>query len=52
MVFLDFEKPLESLYEQLDKIKQVAEQGDVDVSATIQEIENKIKAKKKKSTPI
>ena len=47
MVFLDFEKPLESLYEQLDKIKQVAEQGDVDVSATIQEIENKIKAKKK-----
>lgn len=43
MVFLDFEKPLESLYEQLDKIKQVGELGDIDVSDKIQELENKIK---------
>ena len=33
MVFLDFEKPLEKLYEQLEKIKQVEEEGAVDMSA-------------------
>ncbi len=43
MVFLDFEKPLESLFEQLEKIKQVGEQGDIDVSSNIQELEGKIK---------
>lgn len=43
MVFLDFEKPLESLYEQLDKIKQVGEQGDIDVTKNITELEDKIK---------
>jgi acetyl-CoA carboxylase carboxyl transferase subunit alpha len=47
MVFLDFEKPLESLFEQLDKIKQVGEQGDLDVKPMISELENKIKAKRK-----
>ncbi len=43
MVFLDFEKPLEILYEQLDKIKQVGELGGIDVSDKINELENKIK---------
>ncbi len=43
MVFLDFEKPLESLFEQLEKIKQVGELGDIDVSDKINELENKIK---------
>ena len=47
MVFLDFEKPLENLFEQLEKIKQVGEEGDVDVSEMMAEIEQKIKAKKK-----
>ena len=47
MVFLDFEKPLESLYEQLDKIKQVGEAGDIDVSDKIKELENKIKTQRK-----
>jgi acetyl-CoA carboxylase carboxyl transferase subunit alpha len=42
MVFLDFEKPLETLFEQLEKIKQVGEQGDLDVSPMIRELENKI----------
>lgn len=46
MVFLDFEKPLESLYEQLEKIRQVGEKGDVDVSPMIQELEKKINAKR------
>lgn len=47
MVFLDFEKPLESLFEQLEKIKQVGEEGDLDVSPMIEELENKINAKRK-----
>lgn len=42
MVFLDFEKPLESLYEQLEKIKQVGEKGDIDVSPMVSELETKI----------
>lgn len=47
MVFLDFEKPLESLYEQLEKIKQVEESAEVDVSTAIQDLESKIKKKRK-----
>ena len=40
--FLDFEKPIEELYEQLEKVKQVGEKSDVDVTSTIYEIEQKI----------
>jgi len=47
MVFLDFEKPLESLFEQLEKIKQVGEEGDLDVSKMIEELEEKISNKRK-----
>lgn len=47
MVFLDFEQPLESLYEQLDKIKQVGEEGDLDVGEMVKELETKIKNKRK-----
>jgi len=47
MVFLEFEKPLESLYEQLEKIKEVGAQGVVDVSDTIIDLENKIKLQRK-----
>jgi acetyl-CoA carboxylase carboxyl transferase subunit alpha len=47
MVFLDFEKPIERLYEQLDKLKQVGEGGDVDVTETMKELEIKIKNTKK-----
>ncbi|RMG80908.1 MAG: acetyl-CoA carboxylase carboxyltransferase subunit alpha [Bacteroidetes bacterium] len=42
MIFLDFEKPLESLYEQLEKIKQVGEKGDLDVTPMVKELEKKI----------
>ncbi|MBX2817391.1 MAG: acetyl-CoA carboxylase carboxyltransferase subunit alpha [Saprospiraceae bacterium] len=45
MVFLEFEKPLETLYEQLDKIKQVGSEGDLNVKPMIKELESKIKAK-------
>ena len=42
MVFLEFEKPLESLYEQLEKIQQVGSEGDLDVSEMVSELELKI----------
>jgi acetyl-CoA carboxylase carboxyl transferase subunit alpha len=47
MIFLEFEKPLESLYEQLEKIHQVGEEGDLDVAPMIKELELKIKNKRK-----
>ncbi len=47
MVFLEFEKPLESLYEQLEKIKQVGEEGIIDVTGNVAELEAKIKHKRK-----
>ncbi len=47
MVFLECEKPLESLYEQLDNLKEVGEKGDIDVSDKIKELENKIKSERK-----
>lgn len=47
MVFLDFEQPLEKLYEQLEKIQQVGEEGVVDVSDMIKELETKIKNQRK-----
>jgi len=47
MVFLEFEKPLESLYEQLEKIQQVGSEGDLDVSEMVSELELKIKNKRK-----
>lgn len=47
MNFLDFEKPVEELIEQLDKLKQVSEKSKVDTSASIKELEDKIKATRK-----
>jgi acetyl-CoA carboxylase carboxyl transferase subunit alpha len=47
MVFLDFERPLEKLYQQLEKIQEIEAQGDVDVSAAIKELEKKIKSQRK-----
>ncbi len=47
MVFLEFERPLEKLYEQLDKIQQIAEEGDIDVTSQLKELELKIKSKTK-----
>ncbi|NND08260.1 MAG: acetyl-CoA carboxylase carboxyltransferase subunit alpha [Saprospiraceae bacterium] len=47
MVFLEFEKPLESLYEQLEKITQVGQEGDLDVDPMVKELETKIRKKRK-----
>lgn len=42
MQFLDFEKPIADLYEQLEKLKENGEKSGVDVSATVKEYEQKI----------
>ncbi|MBK8622927.1 MAG: acetyl-CoA carboxylase carboxyltransferase subunit alpha [Saprospiraceae bacterium] len=47
MVFLDFEKPIETLYEQLEKLKEVSQEGVIDVSDNIKELEKKIQQTKK-----
>ncbi|MCE3278272.1 MAG: acetyl-CoA carboxylase, carboxyl transferase, alpha subunit [Bacteroidetes bacterium] len=43
MNYLDFEKPIEELVEQLEKVQQVAEKSGVDVSKTIEDIEEKVR---------
>ncbi len=47
MIFLEFEKPLENLYEQLEKMKEVSEAGEIDLSDKIKELESKIKTTQK-----
>jgi acetyl-CoA carboxylase carboxyl transferase subunit alpha len=42
MNFLEFEKPVEELYKQIDKTKEIAEKTNVDMTSTITELENKI----------
>ena len=46
MSHLDFEKPLDELKEQLDKAKQIADKGKVNVTELIAEIEKKIENKR------
>ncbi len=46
MTFMDFEKPLEALYEQLEKLREVGEKGEVDVTEMIHELESKIQQKR------
>lgn len=47
MVFLEFEKPLEVLYDQLEKVNQIGEQSGIDVTEMVKELEDKIKNKRK-----
>lgn len=47
MTFLEFEKPIAELTEELEKLKQVAEKSKVDVSSSLLELEEKIKEKRK-----
>lgn len=47
MVFLEFEEPIENLYNQLEKIQQVAEESEIDVQDKISEIKAKIRNKRK-----
>ncbi len=47
MVYLEFEKPLEKLHSQLDKLQEIVEDGEIDMSDKIKELEQKIKKKQK-----
>jgi len=47
MTFMDFEKPLEALYEQLEKLKEVGDTGELDVSDMVKELETRIQQKRK-----
>lgn len=47
MVYLDFEQPIAELNEQLEKIKEVQDKGDVDVTKSIKDIEKQIALKTK-----
>mgnify|MGYP001615284098 CR=1 FL=1 len=46
MNFLDFEKPIEELVVHAEKLKQTTEKSKVDLSKSIEEIEQKIKEKR------
>lgn len=46
MIFMEFEKPLELLYNQLEQIKKIAEEGSIDMSEQIKELESRIQSKK------
>ena len=41
--FLEFEKPVQNIIEQIEKLKEVAAQGEVDVSATLKDLEKKLR---------
>lgn len=48
MIFLDFEKPLEKYYDQLEKLQQVDDEGIMDMTEAIKELNKKIKIERKK----
>ena len=48
MDYLDFEKPIQELEEQVVKARQIAEESNVDMTKTIKELERQIKATRKK----
>ncbi|HVA99277.1 MAG TPA: acetyl-CoA carboxylase carboxyl transferase subunit alpha, partial [Bacteroidia bacterium] len=48
MTFLEFEKPIAELIEQLDDVKKIKEKSKVDVSKTEKELETKITNARKK----
>ncbi len=47
MVYLDFEEPIKDLEEQLQKMKEIGEKGDVDVSDTVTQLTKKAEQLKK-----
>lgn len=48
MIYLDFEKPVEDLEKELQKLKEVAAKSKVDVGPSIKQLEDKILETKKK----
>ncbi len=47
VTLLDFEKPLEELHDQLEKARQIAEKGKVNVDDVIKDLESKIERTRK-----
>ncbi|CAN5570698.1 acetyl-CoA carboxylase carboxyltransferase subunit alpha [soil metagenome] len=47
MTFLDFEKPIAELLDQIEKAKQIAEKSKIDISATIRELHQKVQETRK-----
>ncbi len=47
MTFLDFEKPIQELWDQLDKAQQTHDKGKVDMSITIKDLTSKIQDTRK-----
>jgi acetyl-CoA carboxylase carboxyl transferase subunit alpha len=43
MIYLDFEKPIEELQEQIKKTRQIGEKGAVDMTSAVTELESKLK---------
>ncbi len=48
--FLDFEKPIKDLYDQIDQINLTAEKNKIDLSDSVRQLEEKILYKKKEIT--
>ena len=46
MNYLDFEKPIAELREQIEKLKQTAQKNKIDVTKTVHELEIKIRGKR------
>jgi acetyl-CoA carboxylase carboxyl transferase subunit alpha len=46
MIFMEFEKPIEALYEQIQKLREIGDQGEVDVTVAVRELEKKIQLKR------
>ena len=40
--FLEFESPIQNIIEQIEKVKEVAAQGEVDVTTTLKDLEKKL----------
>ena len=47
MVFLDFEKSIEDLYTELNKLQEIQAKGKTDVSKPIEDLEKEIKKERK-----
>ena len=52
MEYLDFEKPIQELEEQLEKCLLIGEESDIDVSETCEQIEKKLEKAKKDKTAL
>ncbi len=48
--YLDFEKPIKDLYDQIEQLRSTAEKNKVDLTSSIKELEEKIQEKKQEIT--